>query len=127
MDVKRDIALLEKILEKLSAQEVLLLTAIESLPAFDPTINPQSLQWTASKTSLIELIYALYAAGVFNKGKSTIKDITVFFENVLAIQLGNTSLRFQEILRRKESTAFLTELKHKLELYIERIDEKNLR
>ena len=53
--------------------------------------------------------------------------IARFFEQVLHIQLGNTSMTFQEILRRKESTAFLERLKEKLDDHIERIDERNIR
>lgn len=80
--------------------------------------------WTASKTDLIELIYGLYANRVFNNGKTTIKDITHFFEESLGIKLGNTSLRFQEILRRKDSIAFLDQVREALEAYMNRIDDK---
>jgi hypothetical protein len=83
-----------------------------------------AIQWTASKTDLIELIYALHSSNAFDNGKITIRDITRFFEDVFTIQLGNTSVTFQEILRRKESTAFLDRLKDKLERHITLIDEK---
>lgn len=83
------------------------------------------LQWTAGKTDLIELIYAFHAAGVFNHGKTSIREIVRFIEGKLGIVLGNTSMTFQEILRRKDSTAFLERLKVKLELHISRLDEKN--
>lgn len=86
-----------------------------------------ALNWTLSKTDLIELIYALHSGGAFNKGTATIAQIVRFFESTLQIQLGNTSMTFQEILRRKDSTAFLERLKEKLEEHIERIDERNLR
>lgn len=86
----------------------------ESLPAIN---------WTASKTDLIELIYGLYANRTFNHGKITIKTITRFFETSLGMKLGNTSLRFQEILRRKESIAFIDQLRNSLGAYIERIDD----
>ena len=85
------------------------------------------LNWTASKTDLIELIYALYANKTFNHGKVTIKAITHFFESTLDIKLGNTSLTFQEILRRKDSIAFLDQIRASLKLYISRIDEKPAR
>ena len=87
--------------------------------------EPITVQWTHSKTDLIELIYALHASGAFNKGKATIREITLFFEEAFSLKLGNTSMTFQEILRRKDSTAFLEKLKDKLELHITRLDEKN--
>jgi hypothetical protein len=87
----------------------------------------QDLYWTHSKTDLIELVYALHSGGVFNKGTASIASIARFFEGVLNIQLGNTSMTFQEILRRKDSTAFLDRLKKKLEEHITNIDEKKFR
>jgi len=40
------------------------------------------LTWTGNKTDLIELIYALVEAKVFNNGKSTLKSVVAYFENV---------------------------------------------
>ncbi|MDP1763942.1 MAG: RteC domain-containing protein [Sediminibacterium sp.] len=90
----------------------------------EPVYTDLDIQWTHSKTDLIELIYALHSSAAFNKGNATIRDITLFFEHVFGIQLGNTSMTFQEILRRKDSTAFIDRLKNKLELHITRIEEK---
>lgn len=44
--------------------------------------NPDTfvLEWTASKTSLTELVYALYSKGVFNSGDADIKLIARTFE-----------------------------------------------
>lgn len=86
-----------------------------------------SIHWTLSKTDLTELVYALYACGAFNKGKATIKEITRFFENSLQISLGNTSVTFQEILRRKESIVFLSRLGDSFEHYIDQVEQKNIR
>ncbi|MES2006379.1 MAG: RteC domain-containing protein [Bacteroidota bacterium] len=83
------------------------------------------INWTASKTDLIELIYGLYANRAFNNGKTSIRAITLFFESALDMKLGNTSLRFQEILRRKDSLAFLDQVRESLESYISRIDERH--
>ncbi len=90
-------------------------------------ISLRSLRWTLSKTDLTELIYALYAAQAFNKGKATIKDITRFFEESLQISLGNTSVTFQEILRRKDSIVFLDSLHDRFENYIDQVEQKNIR
>lgn len=115
-------------------QEVLIrVTVIEKILQSDPFPSVESLSeqklpdinWTASKTDLIELIYGLYANKAFNHGKITIKAITRFFESTLNIKLGNTSLRFQEILRRKESIAFLDQVRNALEAYMSRIDDKS--
>ena len=101
---------------------------IRLMKATSPEISPSvSLYWTHTKTDLTELIYTLYAVGVFNKGKATIKDITRFFEEALQINLGNTSVTFQEILRRKESTAFLDRLSDAFDNYIDRVEQKNIR
>lgn len=86
-----------------------------------------ALLWTASKTDLTEFIYALHAAGVFNNGKVTIKEITGYFEEVFGIRVGNASMTFQEILRRKEYTVLLDRLKNSLLMHINRIEEKNIR
>jgi hypothetical protein len=124
-DTKLLIAILEKVnvLDN-SLQETLMRS--EELAVFQAGEQP-ALIWTLSKTDLIELIYALHSSGAFNKGTATIAQITRFFEHVLQIQLGNTSMVFQEILRRKDSTAFVDRLKKKLEEHIERIDERNLK
>lgn len=116
--------ILQEILFRINAiEENLLIRADNKVPLYSldtlPVIN-----WTASKTDLIELIYGLYANRVFNNGKTTIKEITHFFEEALCIKLGNTSLRFQEILRRKESIAFLDQVRDALETYMDRIDDK---
>ncbi len=119
--------LLPAILERIIQVENL----VRSSATFSSTTESLELNstilWTASKTDLIELIYAIYACGACNNGKVQIKELTNLFERLFGLQLGNTSLRFQEILRRKESTAFLSELKERLELYIARIDEKRMR
>ncbi len=117
--------LLAQIYEKVVGLESLVNDKLSSAkPSHD---DPPILNWTLSKTDLIELVYALHSGGAFNKGTASIAEIARFFEQVLHIQLGNTSMTFQEILRRKDSTAFLERLKEKLEEHIEKIEEKNIR
>lgn len=114
--------LLLQVYEKVISLEKLVndkLVQPEPLAQEIPTLN-----WTLSKTDLIELVYALHSGGAFNKGTATIADIARFFEQVLHIQLGNTSMTFQEILRRKDSTAFLERLKEKLNEHITNIEER---
>lgn len=110
----------QEILARLNQLEELInefLTRASTTQGEAPSIN-----WTLSKTDLIELIYALHSSGAFNKGTASIAQIVRFFESALHIQLGNTSMTFQEILRRKDSTAFLERLKQKLEEHIDNID-----
>lgn len=94
-------------------------------PIASPTLGIQAapMNWTDSKTGLIELAYALHAAGVFNNGKADIKQITDFLEISFHIQLGNTSRTFQEILSRKRGhTHFLDRLRERL---LQRIDAQD--
>lgn len=120
-------------------QDELLAQIYEKVVALETLVNDKLVQsnlqegetpilnWTLSKTDLIELVYALHSGGAFNKGTASIAQIARFFEQVLHIQLGNTSMTFQEILRRKDSTAFLERLKEKLEEHIINIEEKNIK
>ena len=119
MDIEE--ALLYQLLEKMECLDNHVLAILDKTSTSDtvPVLN-----WTLSKTDLIELIYALHSGGAFNKGTASIAQIARFFEHVLQIQLGNTSMTFQEILRRKDSTAFLERLKDKLDEHISNIDEK---
>jgi len=79
------------------------------------------MNWTDSKTGLIELGYALHAAGSFNNGKADLKQINDYLQTVFHVDLGNTSRTFQEILARKRGyTAFLDRLRDRL---LQRINE----
>lgn len=79
------------------------------------------LNWTAPKASMIELIYALQALGVYNNGAADVKQIATTFENMFNIDLGNYYNVFQEIrMRKKNQTSFLDKLKEKL---VQRIEE----
>lgn len=98
------------------------MSQLESNDEPDETRDKLStLRWTESKTAVIELGYALQAAGVFNEGNADLKQILDFLQRVLAMDLGNSSRTFQEILFRKSGyTTFLDKLKTKL---LERIDK----
>ena len=81
--------------------------------------------WTDSKTALIELVYALHAAGVFNNGKIDLKDVIEFVETSFHIDLGHYPRTFQEILSRKTGyTNALDRYRDKLLLRIQKIEEK---
>ncbi|CAA7193955.1 RteC domain-containing protein [Chryseobacterium potabilaquae] len=85
--------------------------------------SDNSLKWTASKTALTELIYALYAHGVFNSGNTDIKLIAKAFEDAFNIELGDFYHTFMELKARKiNRTKFLDNL---CEALIKKMDEQD--
>ena len=81
------------------------------------------LNWSDSKTDLIELIYALQSRGSINHAVIEVKQLAEKFENIFNIDLGNYYKTFQEIrIRKKGRTIFLDQLKEKL---IQRMDESD--
>ena len=87
-----------------------------------PSTIQTSLNWTASKTSLIELIYALHYQGVFDNGKADVKLIAKYFESVFNIELGDFYHTYLELRNRKMSrTKFLDTLRESL---IKKMDEQ---
>lgn len=82
------------------------------------------LQWTESKTALIELIYALHAQGVFNNRNADTKTIAALFETIFKIDLGDYYRNFLAIrIRKKGRAKFLDQLKRKLIEYMDAQDE----
>ena len=73
--------------------------------------HSKNLQWTASKTALTELIYALYYNRVINNGNTDIKEIAMTLQKALHFELGDFYKTFSEIKSRKISrTKFLDDL-----------------
>ena len=91
-----------------------------------PQVHPKiKLTWTDSKTALIELIYALHSQDVFDKGKSDIKEIASYFENVFNVDLGDYYRTYLEIrLRKSGKTKFLDTLSQTLSKRMEEIDDR---
>ncbi len=84
-----------------------------------------SLNWTGSKTALTELIYALYAQGIFDNGNADIKVIAKTFEIAFNISLGDFYHTYLELKSRKMNrTKFLDSLRDAL---ICKMDEKEER
>jgi len=73
------------------------------------------LVWTESKASLIELIYAFYVTGSFNKGSLELKELAVSLSEYFNIELGDIYRSWAEIKLRKDPTKFLDTLKTNLE------------
>lgn len=69
------------------------------------------LAWTAPKTALTELIYALHTNGALNHGAADINTIVASFEDFFNIKIDNIYKTYSEIKGRKSSkTKFLEEL-----------------
>ena len=87
--------------------------------------TPKTLNWTGSKTSLIELIYALHSQAVFDNGNADIKHIVKTFENSFNISLGDFYHTFMELKSRKiNRTKFLDSLRDALIRKMEEQDER---
>jgi len=77
--------------------------------------------WTDSKNALIELIYALYASGVISHGKIGIRKITLVFQILFQIPLGDIHHSFHRMKDRAGTrTSFLDHLKLSLEQYMDK-------
>lgn len=82
---------------------------------FNAFEKQSKLFWTANKTDLIELIYALHSAGVINSGTADIKEVASVCEHMFNISLGDYYRTFLEIRSRKiNQTKFIDKLKDSL-------------
>src|SRR5690606_23809350 len=85
--------------------------------------NP--LRWTTSKVDLIELVYALHAAGVFNNGRADIKEIAECLQRIFDVDLGQYNRVFYDIRARKiNKTKFLDALKDGLKKRMNETDNQ---
>jgi hypothetical protein len=86
--------------------------------------NRAPLNCTASRTDVVELGYALHAAGFFNNGKASIRDIMTFLSTVLQKDLHHYPRLFFQIQERKGNvTKYLDELKTGFVRYLDQLDE----
>jgi hypothetical protein len=84
-------------------------------------VPKKRLLWTAPKAALIELLYGLHSAGVFNNSNADIGQIARNLQATFGVDLGNYYRAFQEIRARKTGrTTFMDLLKKKL---VERMDD----
>lgn len=80
--------------------------------------------WTANKTDLIELIYALHSSGSINSGTADIKEMALACESLFDIDLGDYYRTYLEIRSRKiNQTKFIDKLKDSLSTRMENADE----
>lgn len=79
----------------------------------------KDLYWTDSKNALIELIYALYVTGAISNGRLGISKMSIVFEVLFRVKLGDLHHSFHRMKDRAGSkTAFLDLLKNNLEKYM---------
>lgn len=87
--------------------------------------SASTVKWTAAKADLIELIYSLHAAGVFNHGRAEIKEIADCFQTEFDIDLGQYNRVFLDIRSRKTNkTKFMDGLKRSLIKRMERTENQ---
>ena len=83
-------------------------------PFKNNTLFEPNLKWTAKKTDLIELLYALDAAGCFNFGKASLNLIATYFEKVFSTDLSHFPRDFYEMRIRLDRMPFIDKLKNLL-------------
>lgn len=77
--------------------------------------------WTDSKNAIIELVYALYASGAISHGKIGIRKISLIFQILFRMPLGDLHHAFHRMKTRRGSRpAFLDQLKSSLEEYMDK-------
>lgn len=83
--------------------------------------STKDLFWTDTKNALVELIYALYSSGAISHGKIGIRKISLMFQILFRIPMGDLHHAFHRMKTRAGSrTAFLDQLKLSLEEYMDK-------
>jgi hypothetical protein len=93
-------------------KEISKLKSISSGKFDDDNKRVQSrLNWTASKTDLIELVYALKVSGAINTGNINTKELVNIFSSLFNVEVSNYYKTYSEIKNRStERTKFLKKL-----------------
>ncbi|MEZ4801713.1 MAG: RteC domain-containing protein [Gelidibacter sp.] len=90
--------------------------ALEGPKMADSNCSNINMEWTASKTDLVELIYALQASGAIKDGRAAIKVMATTCEQIFNLDLGNFYKTYLEIKARKmDRTSFINHLKTSFE------------
>ncbi|MDP4270454.1 MAG: RteC domain-containing protein, partial [Bacteroidota bacterium] len=102
-------------LELFLKKEIETLTIKESNPNCSPLgITNLPFQWTESKISLVELIYAIHASGAINNGHCEIRELSAFFEHAFNVRIPDIYRTFSEIKYRSAPTKFIDSLRTSL-------------
>lgn len=83
--------------------------------------------WTDKKAAMVELIYAIHAAGSVDNGQVDIIELANLFEIVFHIDLGDIYRTFIHMRERKNSrTVYLDLLKERIQRKMDETDDKPL-
>src|SRR5690606_15642642 len=74
-----------------------LISQRKTLSITKENVTSNVLKWTGPKVGMIELIYALHTAGVFNNGVSDLREIAKGFGCAFDIDVGQFHRTFYEI------------------------------
>lgn len=86
-------------------------------------VENNNIEWTAPKTALTELLYALYQTRCFNGGQADLAEVFRWAEKSLNVDLGNFHKTLGEIrLRKTERTKFLSLLQQNFSQYLDDLD-----
>ncbi|MRJ09131.1 tetracycline regulation of excision, RteC [Ornithobacterium rhinotracheale] len=78
-----------------------------------------SLEWSASKNALVELIYALYCSGAISNGNTNLSAISFAFQRIFKVELKDINHSFHRMkFRSKSQTLFIDQLQSSLQNYI---------
>ncbi|AUS05949.1 RteC domain-containing protein [Pseudotamlana carrageenivorans] len=78
-----------------------------------------NLKWTATKSDLVELLYALHSSNAINNGNVTLKELATFLKEAFSLKLDDYSRVYYELQSRTQKTKFIDNLKETLENRIE--------
>lgn len=88
-------------------------------------LKQHAIKWTASKTDLIELAYAVFSVGGLNNGNVGLNKIISFLESIFDTDLGNPSRVLQQMrIRKKNRTCFLDKLRESLLRHMDDLDDR---
>lgn len=89
----------------------------------EETPSKRDFRWTAPKTGLTELVFALHHTNCFNGGNTSLAETVKWFEEAFSVELGNYHNTMAEIKSRKSNpTKFLKLLSDNLTAYLEKDD-----
>lgn len=124
-DMKASVVISNDLLRSFYKNELSILDMISNEVLYNDFKGPveNNLTWTATKTDLIELVYALKYSGAINGGAAQVKEITESLEAFFDIDLGNFYKTYSEIKSRtKDRSKFLDKLSENLVSKIEQDD-----
>ena len=123
-DFKVAMILANDIFQRYIENKIATLSSSKEAVSKNPIEN-KIMKWTASKTDLIELIYALHTQKVFNEGKADLTEITKSFEKFFDIELGDIYRTCNDIKNRKiKKTKFIDTLSENLNKRFDENDNK---